>query len=93
MLSIKFSVCGNTKIDLLLQSKGLIIEMEIKYFKLKNDYIALLPCNVQFTLKKNSIFHIQNKYRSPITGDDMVVVAIDKCTPIAVPVHIGTILD
>lgn len=67
--------------------------MEIRYFKLLNDFQAKLPDNVLVTMKKDSIFHIQSQYSSPITGDDMVVIAVDKCTPIAVDKNIGIILD
>lgn len=67
--------------------------MEIKYFKLKSDYIVVLPDNAQFTLKKDHIFHVQSQYLSPVTGDEMVVISMDKCTPVAVPVDAGIISD
>lgn len=67
--------------------------MELKYFKFINDFSIKLPDNIHVIVKKDSIFHIQSQYRSPVTGDEMVVVAIDKCTPIAVPISAGIMLD
>lgn len=66
---------------------------EVKYFKLSDEYIVTLPNHVQYTIARGSIFHIQSRYKSILTGDDMVVIAMDKCTPIAVPMNAGTILD
>lgn len=67
--------------------------METRYFKLLDRLQVKLPDNVMVTIKKNTIFHVQSQYRSTVTGDDMVVIAIDKCTPIAVNKSIGIILD
>lgn len=66
---------------------------DIKYFKLNSEYIVTLPDHIEFTIPKDSIFHMQSRYQSPLTGDDMAVISIDKCTPLAVPVSAGSILD
>lgn len=42
-------------------------------------------------LYKDTILYIQNSYVSPLTGEEMVVVAIDKCTHFALPKVSGAI--
>jgi hypothetical protein len=67
--------------------------MIIKYFKLQHDFTVVLPDKIEVVMKKDGIFHIQSQYVSPLTSEQMVIIAIDKCTPIAVPINSGTILD
>lgn len=64
---------------------------DIQYFKLVEDVPLKLYDGYRMELKKDSIFHIQADYVSPITGERMIVIAVDKCTPVAVPYSSGNV--
>jgi hypothetical protein len=67
--------------------------MEMRYFKLDNDLQLNLFDNVPMILKKNAVFHVQDIYKSPTTGESMVVIAMDKAAPVAVPESSGSIIS
>lgn len=68
-------------------------KMSLQYFKLNQDALITVYGNSAITINKDTILHIQDSYRSPLTGEKMVVVAMDKCTPVAIPANIGLIYD
>lgn len=63
--------------------------MELEYFKLARDVQLKFYNGTEITINKGTIFHVQNRYVSPLTGEDMIVVSIDKTTPFAIPVSFG----